>query len=516
MKILSRYVLREHLGPLAFALTALTSLLLLNYIAKRFGDLVGKGLPWSTIAEFFVLSVPFTIAMTLPMAVLVSVLYAFSRLAAENEVTAFKASGVGMRTLLVPVLWGGFALTLAMIGFNDQVLPRSNHRLQVLTGDIARKKPTFALREQVINEVAPGRLFLRANHVDQATNRMREVTIYDLGDPTRRRTIYADSGDLRVAPNRRDLALTLYNGTIQTIPASDPAQLQRLFYTTSNFRVRDVLNSLDRSANGAGMKGDREMSVCEMQEQVDRAARVQGGAERELRGTLLASVRHAGTGKPQPLPPFRRAADAEAGVSLGRVYCGALGAAIGATGARPPGGDRAGGAGGVDENQFRATPGAVYPSGELAATIESLGARIDDSAATVNSYEVEIQKKFALAVACTVFVLLGAPIALRFPRGGVGLVIGVSLGVFALYYVGLIAGEALANRAILSPFWAMWATDILFTAIGLLLLSRLGHSTGRGGGGEWADALRLRARRLREAVGLGGARRTPVRAGAGS
>ncbi|CAA9360731.1 MAG: Lipopolysaccharide export system permease protein LptF, partial [uncultured Gemmatimonadaceae bacterium] len=305
MKILSRYILKEHLGPLAFALSALTSLLLLNYIAKRFGDLVGKGLPWTTIAEFFVLSVPFTVAMTLPMAVLVSVLYAFSRLAAENEVTAFKASGVGMGTLLLPVLCGGFALTLLMVAFNDQVLPRSNHRLQVLTGDIARKKPTFALREQVINEVAPGRLFLRANHVDQATNRLREVTIYDLGDPTRRRTIYADSGDLRVAANRRDLALTLYHGTIQTIPASDPAQLQRLFYATSNFRVRDVLNSLDRTGGSNGLKSDREMSVCEMEAQVERASRVERASEGELRATLAAAAREAASGRVEATRPTR-------------------------------------------------------------------------------------------------------------------------------------------------------------------------------------------------------------------
>ena len=66
-----------------------------------------------------------------------------------------------------------------------------------------------------------------------------------------------------------------------------------------------------------------------------------------------------------------------------------------------------------------------------------------------NRYEIEIHKKFSLAAACLIFVLVGAPIALRFPRGGVGLVIGVSLLVFALYYVGLIGGEALANKGYL-------------------------------------------------------------------
>src|SRR5687768_12369903 len=76
VRILARYTLKEHVGPLVFALTTLTSLMLLNYIAKQFGQLVGKGLPWSVIGEFFLLSIPFTVAMTLPMAVLVSTLYA--------------------------------------------------------------------------------------------------------------------------------------------------------------------------------------------------------------------------------------------------------------------------------------------------------------------------------------------------------------------------------------------------------------------------------------------------------
>src|SRR5688500_7656575 len=154
--------MKEHVGPLVFALTALTSLLLLNYIAKRFGDLVGKGLPWTVIGEFFLLSIPFTVAMTLPMAVLVATLYAWSRLAAENEIMALKASGVGMMRVMSPVLIGAAVIAAGMLFFNDQILPRANHRLRVLQTDILQKKPTFALREQVINEVSPGRLFLRA------------------------------------------------------------------------------------------------------------------------------------------------------------------------------------------------------------------------------------------------------------------------------------------------------------------------------------------------------------------
>src|SRR3712207_9373163 len=85
----------------------------LSQVAKKFGSLVGKGLPWTVIAEVFALSIPFIVAMTLPMAVLLAVLYAFSHLAADNEVTAMRASGISVYQVLRPVLiWGVFMAAL--------------------------------------------------------------------------------------------------------------------------------------------------------------------------------------------------------------------------------------------------------------------------------------------------------------------------------------------------------------------------------------------------------------------
>ena len=185
MKIISRYVLKEHVGPFVFALSALTSLMLLQYIARRFGDLVGRGLSWQVIAEFFLLSIPFTVAMTLPMAVLVAVLYAFSRLASENEITAFKAGGISTRRLMRPALIVSVFLAIFMLWFNDQVLSRANHELATLQLAILRTKPTFALKEQVINTVKEGQLYLRAGYIDRdQSGKMRDITIYDLNDPT--------------------------------------------------------------------------------------------------------------------------------------------------------------------------------------------------------------------------------------------------------------------------------------------------------------------------------------------
>ncbi|HLS48136.1 MAG TPA: LptF/LptG family permease, partial [Gemmatimonadales bacterium] len=189
MRLLSRYLLARLAAPFAFALAALTGFMLLNQVARRFDQLAGKGLDWTVIGEVFLLCIPFILALTLPMAVLVAVLSAFSNLAADSEITAMRASGVSVPQILRPVLVWGLLMALFTFGFVDQVLPRSNARLRTLLFDISRKSPTFQLHEQVINSVPQSQYFLRAGQIDQARGALREVAIYDLSGQFSRRIV---------------------------------------------------------------------------------------------------------------------------------------------------------------------------------------------------------------------------------------------------------------------------------------------------------------------------------------
>ncbi len=504
MKIISKYLLKEHLGPFIFSLTALTSIMLLQFIARRFGDVVGKGLSWWVITKFFVLSVPFTVAMTMPMAVLVAVLYAFSRLAAENEVTALKAGGVSMRTLMIPVIWAGLATAFVMLLFNDQVLPRANHELAQLQQAIFNTKPTFVLRPQVINEVKPGQLYLRAVHIDEATSKLRGVTIYDLSDPTRRRTVYADSGDVAMAPNQKDLAMTLYHGEMQTVETQRPEQLTRLFYNRDKLSIVDVMRGF-QGADTTGQKSDREMSVCEMQTALTRQAASFQKAQFDVDHALWSTRKAKGI----PTGPEPKATAFRKPVGLGGLYCAIADRLQNLVKVKelhaetlpvpmlqsPPQGA---------PTPRPQVPPAVNPSPAVGApssgyspdyAMSEARLRLEDARYYVSRYNIEIQKKFALAAACVVFVLIGAPVALRFPRGGVGLVIGVSFFIFSVYYVFLIAGEALANKGSLSPEVAMWGANELFLIIAIPLLLRMGR-----------EAASTRAGGMREILSNAGAR----------
>ena len=512
VRILSRYILKQHLPPLAFALAALTCAMLVNQVAKQFGNLVGKGLPWSVILEVFVLTIPFIVAMTLPMAVLVAVLYTFSHLAADNEVTAMKASGISVGRLLAPVLGGAALVGLIALLWNDQLLPWSNHRLRTLLVDIQRKKPTFQLKEQVINEVVPGQFFLRAARIDPASNKLKDVTIYDLEDAERRRIITADSGRMAYTPGGTDLYLTLLDGEIQEVKRATPSQFNRTFYRTNRIKVAGIGNSLELTESDT-YRGDREMTICGMAQVVAQARQDADRAQRDAREAVVGDLRRVIHLVPYVRPsvtPATAAVVTNEGdppavhVAPPGLYCRALGAIAGlvvpakaqaaqavqtphpmpppAAMARP------------SPTQSLVTPGAT-------AAVEQ---RVRAARQRAAIYQVEIHKKLAISAACVIFALLGVPVAIRFPRGGVGLVIGTSLAVFSIYYVGLIGGEELGDRLVVSPFLAMWTPNLIFIVVGLALLAAIRREGSTAHGGDWEelrDALfgwvaKLRRRRV--------------------
>jgi lipopolysaccharide export system permease protein len=515
VSLLARYLLRQLVAPFCFALGALTSLMLLNQIAKRFGALIGKGLPWRVIAEVFVLSLPFILAMTLPMAVLVAVLYTFSHLAADSEVTALRASGVSVPRLLMPVLTWGLCMSVVNFAFVDQVLPRSNAQLRALLIDIGRKKPTFELREQVINEIPPSKYFLRASRIDGATGRLRGVTIYDVGDQAERRVIYADSGLMAYAANQRDLTLQLHDGVVHEYRASEPTRFALTAFTTSAIRVRNVFDELERNTSDQ-IRGDREMSGCEMMDVV-REARVDRRRAARERARLLHRDLRELTGLPQlptdTMSVFAPEDDYCAWVAQARkrLMPDSVAAQEPVPARAPPStGVRAGGRTDRDTATAIVLPaGAVPRPARPTARPPALSAyadvaitrdRMKDAELRANRYLVEIHKKWAISAACVSFVLVGIAMALRFPRGGMGLVIGGGLAAFSIYYVGLTAGEALADRGRVSPAVAMWSSNLIVTVAGLWGLAVVNREPGSNRGGDFQelfDSLRHLLGRLR-------------------
>jgi lipopolysaccharide export system permease protein len=495
MRLVHRHILSSLAGPFVFAWIALTGMLMLNQLAKRFGELVGKGLPPEVITEVLILFIPFIVALTLPMAVLVAVLYGFTQMGADNELTAMRATGVSVLQMLRPVLITGALLAVANFFFVDQILPKTNLRLLNLQVDIARKKPTFRLVEQVLNDLSPSLYWIQASRIEPGTGRMREVAIYDLSVVQGRRIIYADSGYMAFQ-GEKDLGILLFDGTVHEYKSGEPSTVRVTGYSTNTIRVKDIQNALE-VGGGSVQKGDREMTTCEMMDRVEIGRRTAARARRnqqrlteaDLRALLHIVPAADRSSPPNPYQPscsgtwrkveglmskllLPRKASAQAPVdSLGRTPADTVAdSAAAGTLVMPLGGAQA------------ADPVLNTVTEVTTAREEELLARGE-----VSQYAVEIHKKYTLSIACFNFVLIGIALALRFPRGGIGLVIGGSLAIFALFYVGLTGGESLADQGTIDPALAMWLPNLIVLVLGVLGLVRVNKEFGSTRGGDLSD-----------------------------
>ncbi len=458
MGILTRYLIRSHVGPFLFALSALTGLLFVNAIAQRLEDLFGKGLGWNTIAEFALLSLPHTVALTLPMAVLVAVLYTFSTLTAANELTAMSAGGVRPMRLMIPMLGVGLILALGMLYFNDRVLPASNHRLAGLLLDIGQKSPTFQLREQVLNEIdaedGRSKFFLQAAQIDPVTNQLADVVIYDRSRPERFRTIYADRGIMAFNAHRTDLFLTLSDGVVLQAGEARPEEFQRILFDRQVIPLRGVGDELERQRERE-QRSDREMTIPMLAEEArNRDEQLTEIAAESYRRSRWAVERALGL---TDAPPDSMTEEAAAAMQIP-----------------------------IERRSDGSLP-ADPVIRNVSLNLRTQASRQQVMRQSANRFRVEIHKKFSLSFTCLVFVLIGAPLAIRFPRGGVGMVIAFALMIFGVYWVGLIGGERMADRGTVTPFAAMWLPNLIFLMLGALGARQMGQEAGNNRGGSWEE-----------------------------
>ena len=493
MRTLTRYILRRHAGPFIFAVIGTTVLLLLDQVSKRFERLIGKDLEWTVIAEVFIYSIPFIIAQTLPMAVLIAVLYVFSRMECDFEITAIKASGIPLSRVMAPLLVCAVILAGGMTWFNNTVLPQSNHHLQVLLTGIGRKTPTFNLREHTINEVLPSYVYVHPGMIDREESVVHDVAIYDERNGQESRSIYATRGTMGFSEEGEDLYFDLEDGVVQVRMNERPHAFRRIVFEQMLLKIPDVANGLERDT--AAIRGDREMNIADMRVEADRGAQMADAARSEslvyaqaiARMLLdfeqpLADAPMSGTGAEpagRTRPPESEVVDwkddlpdPERDVFDREVDLPGRRDDPPATRETPAPGEIEAAAPDSTTQVAESAARRFYSATDAANQFRSYAEREVTGLRRINQYWVEIHKKGTIPAACIVFVLLGAPIAVRFPRGGVALVIGVSLGCFGAYYVSLIGGERLADRLWISPLVAMWAPNILFGARGLAALAR--------------------------------------------
>jgi lipopolysaccharide export system permease protein len=459
--ILWRYILRAHVGPFVFSNAIIIFLFLLQFLMKRAGDLVGKGLSTWVILELISLNLAWMLVLSVPMAVLVATLMAFGKLSADNEITIMRASGMSLYRMMAPVVLATAGVTAGLIWFNNDVLPDANVRLQTLMTDIVRIKPTLSLQAGVFTsdqDLPSYRILVRRTF--EKTNDLEGVTIYDLSDPERAVVVTAERGTVSFSSDYSRIIMDLHDGEIHEVDNKTFHDYRRLYFHRHRVSIPASGFGFQRSDASSTRRDDRTMSAQMMQVIVDsidlqREQKIVDAGDRmigHLRGYFAGTMRLYSAAPsrvihqlpPGVTPAQQAAADSAAADSLSRLPLDTLGAASRAL---------------TDARQLQAQSMAEHSG-------------IDFDAKQTDRFLVEIYKKYSIPAACLVFVLIGAPLGMMARRGGFGVGAGLSLGFFLFYWACLIGGEKLADRGELSPFLGMWVANIILGIMGAILVWR--------------------------------------------
>ncbi len=417
MSVLSRYILRQHATPALAGLAIFYFVLSMDFLVDYLNLFIAKGVPGLSVLEAFALSLAWMTFLAVPMAVMVSVLTAFGRLSADSEITAAKASGINILSLMRPVIIASLVVSLGLFLFGNHVLPAANHRLKTLLVDIHRIQPLATVEPGVLTEL-PGGYSIIVDRMDAASSEIWGVKIHRVESDQPTQTIVAEHGVLSVRPLTDVLRIELFNGEIHEVDPADLTKYSRMLFDSHVINVEQGGTSLVRSDRSK--RGDRELSMSELA--VRRDEYVAEGAK------ALSNL------------------EAIMGETLERRLAVLDGTPSGAD-ARELSEERA-------ERLRRA-------AGEQRT--------ISGSGRNARKLDVEYHKKLSIPFSCLVFVLLGAPLGIRSRRGGIGIGAGIGILVFLIYYLFLVGGEQLGDRGIVAPAAAMWAPNVIFGGLGILL-----------------------------------------------
>lgn len=435
MRLLRSYILRLHLVPFLLGFGVITFLLVMDTLFDYLDLIVNRGLPVGTVLELFALSLGFIVALSAPCGVLVAALMTFGRLSQDNEITALRASGVNLWSVLVGPLAASFGLALLLVAFNNWVLPETNHAFANLLVDIGRMRPTVRLQEGVFINDFPG-YDLLVRSVNGRTNEMRGVTIYQMNPGAPPTTIIAKRGRLTYTPDGRTVVLELKDGEIHFIPPDNDGssrRYRRLEFKTHVINIPGAGGMLERTVRD--VRGNREMTAAMLLAQRDTT-------QRQLEAAAAGRLDHL---RDLGVPDAELTELHPGHVENSAGVIAQIGALLGRRDAL----DRI-----ADKRP------------ELRSEIELWRLERDAYLKRIANLSVEVHKKFALPFACVVFVMIGAPIGMRVRRTGPAVAF-LSVLFFMFYWLCLIGGEELANRLLMPPWLGMWLPNIVLGTLGI-------------------------------------------------
>jgi len=238
MRILTRYILGEVVAHALIGVAVFTFVLFTRDLGRILELVVRNSAPLPSVAQVFFLTVPVALTYTIPMGVLVGILIGLSRLAADSEITAMRASGIGVWTFLRITLTFVVVAWLLALGNSVYLAPRSMEALGDLQNKLKSSQASFEIQPRVFYEGFP-KFVLYVQDVRAASGAAiwKGVFLADLSQPAAPRITLAREGIL-ASQGPDTLDLHLVDGSTHETDPKNPDQYQISTFNTTDIPIQ--------------------------------------------------------------------------------------------------------------------------------------------------------------------------------------------------------------------------------------------------------------------------------------
>ncbi|MBR0254329.1 MAG: methionyl-tRNA formyltransferase [Bacteroidales bacterium] len=441
MKKLDLYLIKTFIGPFVAVFLIVVFSLSMQFIYSFVNELMGKGLGFGVIAEFMGWASCTLFPNAIPLATLLASIMTLGNLGERNELLAMKAAGVSLMRILAPLMIVSVLISIGAFFAADRLVPLAFNKVYTLKADIGRTKDEIKIPTGIFYAGIEG-YNLRISERNEETDMMYDLVIYDHtgNSGNSDNVILADSGRMRITPDKKNLIFDLYSGCSYSENNQMSYRDTTLELLRSRFEEQQMIISLDNytfERSTEDQYGDEIKALGLKRLHHDRdslSRRVDTVVMRQLPRFMSVMGMHylyqLDTLRPDS-------------AYIGCLYVDSLSQDF------------------TPQQHLRVNQTSVGKAQQGLEQVNQFYIETKYDLGIIRRINIEMILKFTLSISCLLFFFVGAPLGAIIRKGGLGAPVIISIFFYLIYYIIDIIGRKLAKGSLPPLVGTLISTAIL-------------------------------------------------------
>ena len=447
MKKLDQFILKSFIGPFIAILLVVVFILMMQFLWLYIDELVGKGLSFKVIMEFLGWGCITMLPLSLPLSTLLASMMTLGQLGENNELLAIKAAGISLQRMFIPLAVVCFGISVGAFFVSNDLIPVAYNKIYQLRADIGKTKDEIKIPAKMFYDGIEGYI-LRVDERNDETGIMHGVMVYNhTGNKGNTSLTLADSAMMKMSKDKSYLSFIMFDGSNYEETNNRKYRDTTLQFQKIDFKRQELIIPLENYSfqkSDTSRFGDqvKSMNLKQLHESEDSIGFINAEGKARNISTLNKSraLRYNSqldtASKVVRTTPLEHE-DLNKWKSL--------------------------------DKEIEAVKKAITHADELENSLVSFSRERYHHTYILRLIDIEVYKKFALAIACFIFFFIGAPLGAIIRKGGLGASAIISVLFFVAYYVIDIAGTKLARDGAVGPFIGVFFSSYVLFPTGLFL-----------------------------------------------